>query len=70
LSTAAINSAREVWLVAAGEEKATAARLALSGAGPTQVPAAGVHGRVRTLWLLDRAAASRLPASLARIASP
>lgn len=70
LSTTAINHAREVWLVAAGQEKATAVRLALSGAGPTQVPAAGVRGRARTLWLLDRAAASRLPASLARIASP
>ena len=70
LSSAAINAAREVWLVAAGEEKAAAARMALSGAGAHQVPAAGVHGRARTLWLLDRAAASRLPASLARIASP
>jgi 6-phosphogluconolactonase len=70
LSAEAINAAREVWLVAAGEEKATAARLALSHAGPTAVPAAGVHGRSRTLWLLDRAAASRLPASLSRLASP
>ena len=70
LSTAAINAAHEVWLVAAGEEKAAAVRLALSGAGPAAVPAAGVHGRARTLWLLDRAAASRVPASLSRIASP
>jgi 6-phosphogluconolactonase len=44
--------------------------MALGGAGSTQIPAAGVTGRARTLWLLDRAAASRLPASLARIASP
>lgn len=70
LSFAAINAAREVWLVAAGEEKAGAVRNALGGAGSTQVPAAGVSGRARTLWLLDRAAASRLPASLARLASP
>lgn len=70
LSTAAINAAREVWLVAAGEEKAAAVRMALSGAGPSAVPAAGVRGRARTLWLLDRAAASRVPASLSRIASP
>jgi 6-phosphogluconolactonase len=70
LSLAAINAAREVWFVAAGEEKAGAARLALSGAGATQVPAAGAKGLSRTLWLLDRAAASRLPATLARIASP
>jgi len=70
LSLASINAAREVWLVAAGEEKAAAARMALSGAGPTAVPAAGARGKARTLWLLDRSAASRLPASLARIASP
>ena len=70
LSRAAINAAREVWLIAAGEEKAGAVHLALAGGGPTAVPAAGVHGRARTLWLLDRAAASRLPASLARLASP
>jgi 6-phosphogluconolactonase len=70
LSMQAINGARDVWVIAAGEEKATAARLALSGAGPTAVPAAGVKGRAATRFLLDRAAASRLPADLARIASP
>lgn len=70
LSAGAINAAREVWLVTAGEEKAAAVRLGLSGAGPTAVPAAGAHGRSRTLWLLDRPAATRLPAALARIASP
>jgi 6-phosphogluconolactonase len=70
MSLGTINSAREAWIIAAGEEKATAARLALSGAGPTAVPAAGVKGRVSTRWLLDRAAASRLPGDLARIASP
>jgi 6-phosphogluconolactonase len=70
LSLSSINAAREVWLIAAGEEKAAAARMALSGAGPTAVPAAGARGKSRTLWLLDRSAASRLPPSLARIASP
>lgn len=70
LTLPAINAAREVWVVAAGAEKAAAARLALSGAGAVQVPAAGVRGRVRTLWLLDRPAAGQLPADLARPASP
>jgi 6-phosphogluconolactonase len=65
-----IRSAREVWLLAAGEEKAGAIRLALSGAGPVQVPAAGARGRQRTLFLLDRAAAAQLPPQLNRIASP
>jgi 6-phosphogluconolactonase len=70
LSAAAINSAREVWLVAAGEEKSAAVRMALEGAGPTAVPAAGVKGRVATRWLLDRAAASSIPTGLTRISSP
>lgn len=65
-----INSARAVWLLASGAEKAAAVRLALSGAGRVQVPAAGVAGRSATLWLLDRAAAANLPANLARPASP
>lgn len=66
----AIRTAKEVWLVAAGAEKAPAVRMALGGAGPVQVPAAGVLGRHRTLCLLDRAAAAQLPTSLARLASP
>jgi 6-phosphogluconolactonase len=70
LTLPAINAAREVWVVAAGEEKAAAVAFALSGAGAIQVPAAGVAGRVRTLWLLDRAAAARIPAGLTRLASP
>ncbi len=65
-----IQGSREVWAVVAGEDKAKAVALALSGAGPTQVPAAAAHGRDRTLWLLDKAAAGRLPATLGRIASP
>jgi 6-phosphogluconolactonase len=67
LTFRAIGAATEVWLVVSGAEKAPAVALALGGAGRTQIPAAGARGRVRTLWLLDRAAASRLPASLARL---
>ncbi|MEU6732950.1 6-phosphogluconolactonase [Streptomyces physcomitrii] len=64
LTLPAIRAAREVWLLAAGEDKANAAAIALSGAGEIQAPAAGARGRARTLWLLDRAAASRLPVEL------
>ncbi|MGN6473932.1 MAG: 6-phosphogluconolactonase [Mycobacteriales bacterium] len=70
LSATVINGAREVWVIAAGEEKAPAVRMALSGAGPTAIPAAGVKGRVATRWLLDRSAASSIPTGLTRIASP
>lgn len=64
LTLPAIRSAREVWLLAAGEDKAKAAAIALSGAGEIQAPAAGAYGRSRTLWLLDTAAASQLPPEL------
>jgi 6-phosphogluconolactonase len=70
LTFTSIASAREVWLITAGTAKAAAVNLAISGAGPVEVPAAGAHGRQRTLWLLDEAAASQLPRSLSRIASP
>ena len=63
LTLPAIRAAREVWLLAAGEDKAEAAAIALSGAGEIQAPAAGAYGRSRTLWLLDAAAASQLPRS-------
>ncbi|MFI1887514.1 6-phosphogluconolactonase [Streptomyces jumonjinensis] len=64
LTLPAIRAAREVWLLAAGEDKAKAAAIALSGAGEIQAPAAGAYGRSRTLWLLDAAAASELPRDL------
>ena len=58
----AINAAREVWLVAGRRRRRPAAvALALGGAGAIQVPAAGVHGRAQTLWLLDRESAAKLP---------
>lgn len=61
LTLPAINTAEEVWLLAAGAEKAAAVRMALAGAGAMQVPAAGVQGVDRVLWLLDRAAAHEVP---------
>ena len=70
LTLPAIQSAREVWVIAAGGEKAGAVRLALSDSGPVQVPAAAARGRAETLFLLDRAAASKIPPGLGRIASP
>jgi 6-phosphogluconolactonase len=70
LTLPAICSAREVWVLAAGQEKAGAVRLALSDVGAVQIPAAGARGKQRTLFLLDRAAAGRLPPQLSRPASP
>jgi 6-phosphogluconolactonase len=63
LGFAAINAAEEVWLLVAGEGKAPAVAAALvEDADPVQLPAAGVHGVRATRWLLDRAAAGKLPA--------
>ncbi|MFC4497311.1 6-phosphogluconolactonase [Streptomyces ovatisporus] len=64
LTLPAIRAAREVWLLAAGEDKAEAVARVLGGdAAPheTDAPAAGAYGRERTRWLLDEAAASLLP---------
>ena len=59
-----INRSREVWFMVSGGDKAAAAKMALLGAGPVQVPAGGVAAVERTLWLLDRDAASQLPPDL------
>lgn len=64
LTLPAIRCAAEVWLLVAGSEKAAAVAMALGGAGEVQLPAAGATGRRRTLWLLDRAAAAKLPPDL------
>lgn len=59
-----INASSEVWFLVSGADKAAAAKMALLGAGHVQVPAAGVSGTQRTLWLLDRDSASELPPDL------
>lgn len=64
LTLPAIRRAAEVWVITAGEAKADAVALALSGAGEVQIPVAGACGQVRTRWLLDRAAAGRIPQAL------
>ncbi|MCU1677534.1 MAG: pgl [Frankiales bacterium] len=56
LTYAAINAASEVWLVAAGTEKALAVRGRLTGALPSEVPAVGVEGLDRTVLWVDEAA--------------
>jgi 6-phosphogluconolactonase len=56
-----IQAAREVWVLASGAEKADAVAEALSGVSQDKLPAAGARGRDRTLFLLDEAAAAKLP---------
>jgi 6-phosphogluconolactonase len=66
LTMPTLQRAYDVWFVVSGTDKAQAVRLALSGAGAVQVPAAGPRGIQNTLWLLDRDAASQLPRDLGR----
>jgi 6-phosphogluconolactonase len=66
LTFPSIQAAREVWILASGEEKADAVALALSGADPARLPAAGARGRQRTLFLIDEAAAAKLPSDIGR----
>lgn len=61
LTRRAIQQAQDVWVLVAGADKAGAVSLALSRAGEVAVPAVAARGRRRTLWLLDRAAAARVP---------
>lgn len=64
LTLPAIRSADQVWVMTTGEPKAAAVAMALTGAGEVAIPVAGVRGRSRTRWLLDRAAAAKLPHDL------
>jgi 6-phosphogluconolactonase len=64
LTLPAIRRAAEVWIMTTGEGKAAAVAMALSGAGEVAIPVAGAQGRRRTRWLLDRAAAAKLPRDL------
>jgi 6-phosphogluconolactonase len=61
LTFSAIQAAREVWVLASGAEKAEAVAEALSGVSQDKLPAAGAHGLDRTLFLLDEAAAAKIP---------
>ncbi|MFI0721255.1 6-phosphogluconolactonase [Streptomyces sp. NPDC021224] len=61
LTLPAIRAAQEVWLLAAGADKAEAVALALSEPGESRAPASAARGLTSTLWLLDTEAAAKLP---------
>ncbi|WP_375492881.1 6-phosphogluconolactonase [uncultured Jatrophihabitans sp.] len=61
LTFTGLGAVREIWFVASGDGKAEAAAQALSGSASTaDVPSSRPRGTERTLWLLDRDAASKL----------
>ncbi len=61
LTFEALRRARSVFLLVAGADKAAAVAAALAdGTDPWDTPAAGVSGRVETVWFVDEAAASQV----------
>jgi 6-phosphogluconolactonase len=64
LTRPVLNSARRVWLVLPGVDKASALGLALAGASYHSVPAAGAKGRRQTVFFTDAAAAGGVPEEL------
>lgn len=64
LTLPVINASDRVWLVLAGADKAGALGLALADANPADVPVAGVRGRLRTVFFVDRDAAAEVPENL------
>ncbi len=64
LTLPVINSSQRIWMVLSGAEKASALGLALAGASPIEVPAAGAQGRRRTVFFVDAEAAEQVPQNL------
>lgn len=64
LTRPVLNSARCMWLVLSGVDKAAALGLALAGASYETVPAAGAKGRKRTMFFVDEDAAANVPDEL------
>jgi len=56
LTYPALAAAAELWFVAAGQGKAAAVAMALSGDDRHRTPSAAAHGREATRWLIDLAA--------------
>lgn len=55
-----LRRARQVWLLASGESKAEAVRLGVAGGSVDEAPVAGARGSERTVFWVDREAASKL----------
>ena len=64
LTLPAINASDRIWLCLAGADKASAFGLALADASTIEVPAAGVEGRLETLFFVDQDAAVGVPPGL------
>jgi 6-phosphogluconolactonase len=59
-----INSSQRIWVELSGADKASVLGLALAGAAYSEVPIAGMKGRKRTVFFVDKEAASEVPENL------
>jgi 6-phosphogluconolactonase len=64
LTRPVLNASQRIWFVLAGADKASALGLALAGASREEVPVAGIKGRKRTVFFIDRDAAAEVPEAL------
>ncbi|MBK4346851.1 6-phosphogluconolactonase [Lacisediminihabitans changchengi] len=64
LTLPVLNRSDRIWLALAGSDKASALGLALAGASTWEVPVAGIEGRLRTVFFVDRDAAAEVPGEL------
>ncbi|MGO2068754.1 6-phosphogluconolactonase [Glutamicibacter arilaitensis] len=60
LTMGTINTAKEVWLIVTGADKAPALAKAQHEINEVAVPASAVHGTEATRWIVDRAASTLL----------
>lgn len=60
LTLPAIRAAREVWVLASGQDKAEPVRLGLAGGSVDVAPVAGARGAEHTVFWVDEAAATKL----------
>lgn len=69
LTMPVIKGAQRIWLVVAGQDKASALGLALAGASVHLVPVAGVRGQLETIFFVDNDAAVDVPRDLIKDAN-
>src|SRR5690606_12369918 len=69
LTMPVIKSAQRIWLVVAGQDKASALGLALAGASVHLVPVAGVRRQLETIFFVDNDAAVDVPRELIKDAN-
>lgn len=53
-----LNASEQIWFIATGSEKADAVSKLITGADVKEVPACGVHGKLKTVLYADKSALS------------